>query len=116
MSRLTTVNSNYFEASNLNGTVVKGNKNDHWQNIFSVFNQTNPGVSEKVKQTFPSLSETEYKIVLLTYARMSVRDISVVLCISPNTVQTYRTVLRKKLGIDDLTLDTAIYLKEVLDK
>ena len=96
--------------------VYKGNKNDHWQNIFSVFNQMNTDVSERVNRMFPSLSETEYKIVLLTYAGMSVRDISVVLCLSPNTVQTYRTVLRKKLGIDDLSLDTAIYLKEVLDK
>ncbi len=95
--------------------VYKGNKNGHWQNILSVFDQMNVGVSEKVKHMFPTLSETEYKIVLLTYAGMSVRDISVVLCISPNTVQTYRTVLRKKMGIDDLSLDTAIYLKEVFD-
>ncbi len=75
----------------------------------------NVGVSEKVKHMFPTLSETEYKIVLLTYAGISVRDISVVLCISPNTVQTYRTVLRKKMGIDDLSLDTLLYLKEVFD-
>ncbi len=28
--------------------IYRGNKNDHWQNILSVFDQVNPGISEKM--------------------------------------------------------------------
>ena len=95
--------------------VYRGNKNGHWQNILSVFDQVNPGISEKMRRLFPNLTETEYRITLLTYAGMSVKDISVILHLSAHTVQTYRTGLRKKFGIDDISVDTTTYLKEVLD-
>ena len=45
---------------------------------------------------------------------MSVRDITIILNLSPNTVQKYRSDLRKKLNIDDKTIDTATYLKGFL--
>jgi tetratricopeptide (TPR) repeat protein len=95
--------------------VYRGNKNDHWQNILSVFDQVNPGISEKMRRLFPILKETEYRIALLTYAGMSVKDISVILHLTSHTVQTYRTGLRKKFGIGDLSVDTVTYLREVLD-
>jgi tetratricopeptide (TPR) repeat protein len=95
--------------------VYRGNKNDHWQNILSIFDQVNPGISEKMRRLFPSLTETEYRIMLLTYAGMSVKDISVILHLSSHTVQTYRTGLRKKYGIDDISVDTTTYLKDVLN-
>jgi tetratricopeptide (TPR) repeat protein len=44
--------------------VYRGNKNDHWQNILSIFDQVNPGISEKMRRLFPSLTETEYRIML----------------------------------------------------
>ena len=68
-----------------------------------------------MRRLFPNLTETEYRITLLTYAGMSVKDISVILHLSAHTVQTYRTGLRKKFGIDDISVDTTTYLKEVLD-
>jgi DNA-binding CsgD family transcriptional regulator len=45
---------------------------------------------------------------------MTVRDISIILNLSPNTVQKYRSDLRKKLNIDDKTIDTVTYLKGFL--
>lgn len=95
--------------------LYQGNKSGHWQNILSVFDQMNKGVVEKIKSLFPGLSEMEYRIILLTYAGMSVRESSVILDLRPNTVQTYRTKLRKKIGIEDCTVDLESYLKEKLD-
>ena len=94
--------------------VYDGKKDDHWNNIISVFNEMNIGVFENMKRKFPNLSDTEQKIAILTYSEMSVRDISIILNLSPNTVQKYRSDLRKKLNIDDKTIDTATYLKGFL--
>lgn len=94
--------------------VYNGKKDDHWQHILSVINEMNEGVFEKMELLFPNLTETEQKIAVLTYSEMSVRDISIILNLSPNTVQKYRSDLRKKLNIDDKTIDTATYLKGFL--
>lgn len=94
--------------------VYNGKKDDHWQHILSVINEMNEGVFEKMELLFPNLTETEQKIAVLTYSEMTVRDISIILNLSPNTVQKYRSDLRKKLNIDDKTIDTATYLKGFL--
>lgn len=94
--------------------VYNGKKDDHWQHILSVINEMNEGVFEKMELLFPNLTETEQKIAVLTYSEMSVRDISIILNLSPNTVQKYRSDLRKKLNIDDKTIDTVTYLKGFL--
>jgi tetratricopeptide (TPR) repeat protein len=94
--------------------VYNGKKDDHWQHILSVINEMNEGVFEKMELLFPNLTETEQKIAVLTYSEMTVRDISIILNLSPNTVQKYRSDLRKKLNIDDKTIDTVTYLKGFL--
>ncbi len=94
--------------------VYNGKKDDHWQHILSVINEMNEGVFEKMELLFPNLTETEQKIAILTYSEMTVRDISIILNLSPNTVQKYRSDLRKKLNIDDKTIDTVTYLKGFL--
>jgi tetratricopeptide (TPR) repeat protein len=94
--------------------VYNGKKDDHWQHILSVINEMNEGVFEKMELLFPNLTETEQKIAVLTYSEISVRDISIILNLSPNTVQKYRSDLRKKLNIDDKTIDTVTYLKGFL--
>lgn len=53
-------------------------------------------------------------MTILTYAEMTVKDISIILDLSPNTVQTYRNRLRKKLNIEDPSIDTLSFLKEKL--
>lgn len=66
-----------------------------------------------IKHHFPQLNETEYRICLLSYAEMSIKEIAVILQISPNTVQTYRTKLRKKLGIEKPSTDISFFLKNM---
>lgn len=89
-------------------------KTDHWKNILLILEQLNPGISSNIKRSFPDLTESEFKITILTYAEMTVKDISIILDLSPNTVQTYRNRLRKKLKIEDSSVDTLSFLKEKL--
>ncbi len=94
--------------------VYQDNKHDHWYNILVAFDQINPGVSEKLKTSYPKLTQTDFKMAILTYAGMTIRDISFILDLSVNTVQTYRHQLRKKLKIEDSSIEMALFLREVL--
>lgn len=73
---------------------------EQWDTLHETFKQTRPGYSEKIKQVYPEISETEFRICILTYADFNVKEIALVLKKSPNTIQTGRTSLRKKLGLD----------------
>ena len=87
---------------------------DHWANVLAVFDQLNPNIIPKIKENFPTLNETDFKITVLTYAGMTAKEASIILDLSPNTVQTYRNRLRKKLNIEDASIDTFSFLKENL--
>ncbi len=94
--------------------VYAENANDQWLGILSAFDQINKDVAENIKQKYTDLSEMEYKIVLLAYAGISVKETALILCLSSNTVQSYRSSLRKKIGINDSNSDMVLYLKDIL--
>lgn len=96
--------------------VYQNNKSDHWHNILLSFEQLNVGITDKLKTLYPNLTETDFRIAILTYAEMTVRDISFIMDLSTNTVQTYRNALRKKLKITDSSVETAMFLKKELDR
>jgi tetratricopeptide (TPR) repeat protein/DNA-binding CsgD family transcriptional regulator len=72
---------------------------EQWETLHQAFHQARPGYTEKIKQRHPDLSETEFRIYILTYADFSIKEIALILQQSPNTIQTRRTSLRKKLGV-----------------
>lgn len=82
-------------------TIVYGQSSleEQWQTLHQAFNQTRPGYSEKMKQLYPEITETEFRICILTYADFSIKEIALILQQKPNTIQTRRTSLRKKLGV-----------------
>ena len=94
--------------------VYDKNEDDRWSNILSVFSRLNPNFSTTLRNTYPCLNETEYRICLLSYAGMNVREIALFLRLSPNTVQAYRTKLRRRIGICDSSIDTATFLRDNL--
>ena len=95
--------------------VYDGNPNDQWDGILSVFNEVNEGLAEKIEKEYPELSEPEYRITLLTYAGLSVKEIAVILHFSSNTVQAYRTSLRKKIGLNDFSSETKKHLRNLFN-
>jgi len=82
-------------------TIVYGENSydEQWETLHQAFRQARPEYSEKIKQLFPEITETEFRICILTYADFSVKEIALILQQSPNTVQTRRTSLRQKLGV-----------------
>jgi tetratricopeptide (TPR) repeat protein len=95
--------------------VYQNTEHDPWADFENVINHISKNLSTRIRKHFPDLSEKEYRICLLTYAGMNVKEIAVILELSSNSIQAYRGSLRKKIGIDDAKTDTETYLKQVLD-
>lgn len=72
---------------------------EQWSALLQTFKNARPGYADKIRKDYTDLTETEFRICILTYADFSVKEIAVVLQQSPNTVQARRTTLRKKLGL-----------------
>jgi tetratricopeptide (TPR) repeat protein/DNA-binding CsgD family transcriptional regulator len=81
--------------------IVYGEKSidEVWEVMLHTFNEACPGNAEKIRRKFPSLTEPEFRICILTYAEFTINEISIILNLKHNTVFTYRKDLRKKLGI-----------------
>jgi len=82
--------------------IFYGEKNieEQWEAILKTINLVRPGFAEKIGVSFPGLSVYEHRICLLTYAGFKVMEIAIILNQKPNTIQTRRTSLRKKIGIE----------------
>lgn len=65
--------------------------------IESVYNN----ITSFIKDTYPELTETEYKVCLLSIAPISVNDIAVISGLSIDTISKSRSNIRKKLKIED---------------
>src|SRR5690606_35088360 len=72
---------------------------EQWDTLLQTFKNARPGYADKIRKNYTDLTETEFRICILTYAEFSIKEIAVVLQQSPNTIQTRRTTLRKKLGL-----------------
>lgn len=70
-----------------------------WDALFRVFNTMRPGLAGKIREKYPDLTETEFRVCILTYAGFRVKEISLVLHQSVHTVQTRRTDIRRKVGL-----------------
>jgi hypothetical protein len=53
-----------------------------------------------LKQEFPSLSSNDMKVAALTRLNLSIKEMTVIMGISPESVKTARYRLRKKMQID----------------
>ncbi|MDR2269520.1 MAG: LuxR C-terminal-related transcriptional regulator [Sphingobacterium sp.] len=87
---------------------------EQWDTLHQVFKNARPGYSEKIKKKYPGLTETEFRIGILTYADLNIKEIALILKQSPNTVQTKRTSLRKKLNIPNGG-DIADFIDRLID-
>lgn len=76
------------------------NSEERWDILFHTFNDTLPGFADKIRETYSDLTESEFRICLLTYSGFRVKEIALILEQSNNTIQTRRTQLRKKIGIE----------------
>lgn len=69
-------------------------------------------ISDFIKETYPELNDTEYKVCMLSLAPISVNNISGILGYTTDTVSKARSNVRKKLGIEDRKISIAEYILE----
>lgn len=82
--------------------IIYGEKSieEQWDAMLQTFNAARPGLSERIREKYPDLTETEFRVCILTYAGFRIKEIALILNQKPNTIQTRRTNIRRKMGID----------------
>lgn len=94
--------------------VYHDNQGDSWKNMLSIVNSMENNLSERIRLQYPDFSENEFRVCLLTYVGLSSKETAIILNITQRSVQTIRTQLRKKIGLDDVKIDTGEYLKRII--
>lgn len=66
--------------------------------FLSVIENLSPGLPVFLEEQYPDLSEREYSVCLLSYAGLSVKEISSLLGLSENLIYKSRSSINKKIG------------------
>lgn len=69
-------------------------------------------ITSFIKESYPELNETEYKICLLSIAPISTDDIASIVELGSDSVRKSRSNIRKKLGIEDKKATISGYILE----
>ena len=72
--------------------------------IIEAFNATYPKAYERLKTTYPDLSEQEYDLLILNFLEFRIKEEAEILELSQNTVMKYRSNLLKKVGKDPIAV------------
>ena len=68
--------------------------------ILEAFSAVYPHAYERLKSTYPDLSDQEYDLLILNFLEFRIKEESEILELSQNTVMKYRSNLLKKVGKD----------------
>lgn len=69
--------------------------------VMKIFEEEHPGLAEAIRQKYPILSDTEYKVGIMALTPFSSQETADILGKSINTVNKARTSIRKKLEIEE---------------
>ena len=73
------------------------------ERIMAEFVAAYPQATEKLVSTYPNLTESERNIVILSFLGFRMKEEAEILNLSLNTVEKYRTNIRKKAGSDPIS-------------
>lgn len=79
--------------------IVYGQDSLDWSTLYDVMNELHNNFFIKLKNLYPQLKDTEFRILCLTYSGFSTEEIAIVLNLSLNTINTRRSAIRKSIGI-----------------
>ena len=68
--------------------------------ILEAFNAVYPHAYERLKSTYPDLTDQEYDLLILNFLEFRIKEEAEILELSQNTVMKYRSNLLKKVGKD----------------
>lgn len=71
--------------------------------ILEAFCSVYPRAYERLKTTYPDLSEQEYDLLILNFLEFRIKEEAEILELSQNTVMKYRSNLLKKVGKDPVS-------------
>ena len=73
-----------------------------YEAIFDAYQQVYPEVVQRLRNHQPSLTESEFKVCILSMMPFSVKEVADIIKVSPAMVGKCRTGIRKKLGITEV--------------
>lgn len=79
--------------------IVYGREELDWDILYRSMNELQHSFFDRLREAYPALDETEFRICCLTYMKFHSDEIGIIMELSPNTVQMKRSSIRKKLGI-----------------
>lgn len=80
--------------------VVYGKKSYPWDKAYKAISILHDNLPDKLLKLYPELDESEIRISCLTYMEVNNTEIATIMRFKINTVQSKKSVIRKKLGID----------------
>ena len=87
-----------------------------WNKLHQTMNNLQDGLYEKVRETYPELTEVEFRILCLTCEKMNDASIAILLNTSVKVIRNTRTVIRKKLEFPEYDRDFLAHLKEKISE
>lgn len=73
------------------------------ERIMAEFVAIYPKATDKLASTYPGLSDSERNIVVLSFLGFRMKEEADILNLSPNTVEKYRSNIRKKTNNDPIS-------------
>lgn len=83
--------------------IVYGQDSLNWDILYDTMNELHDGFFTKLRKLYPNMSETNFRIICLTYVKFSSNEIAIVMKLSANTINIKRSVIRKELGVPSFT-------------
>lgn len=81
--------------------------------IFEEYNKVYPDVVQRIKDNQPALTESEFKVCVLSMMPFSVKEVADILDVSSAMIGKARTNIRKKLGMTEARGSIDQYVKEL---
>jgi len=72
-----------------------------WNKLYQTMNDLHNNLLGRIRENYPQLDETEFRICCMIYSNFSNEEISIILGIANNSVSKKRSSIRKKLGIEE---------------
>ena len=90
--------------------IYADHQKDARQRIMGEFKAIYPQTHDSLLAAYPDLTEQEYEICVLSYLPFRSKEIAQLFDVQENTIYRYRTVIRKKVGTDDLEMLVSRFL------
>ena len=74
-------------------------KGESWQQFEAYFNNVHPRFFETLTTNFPDISPAELKLAAFLRLNLNTKEIASIIFLSPDSIKTSRTRLRKKLNL-----------------